>query len=244
MPVDKRPREKMIKYGSNSLTTEELMALIIRTGYQRETAIDLASNLLNKSKGLKGIIDFTPEEFMQYKGIGKAKSTQLCAVIELSKRISSCNYQGEILLNSPKEAVSLLMPMMRHLKQEHLYALLLDVKNKIIAKTLISKGGLASSTVHPREVFKKAIKKSCASLIIAHSSTVHPREVFKKAIKKSCASLIIAHNHPSGDPTPSDNDIEVTKRLLSAGEVLGIDLLDHLIIGDGKYISLKAKNLF
>ncbi|HMA59849.1 MAG TPA: DNA repair protein RadC [Halanaerobiales bacterium] len=219
MPVDKRPREKMIKYGSNSLTTEELMALIIRTGYQRETAIDLASNLLNKSKGLKGIIDFTPEEFMQYKGIGKAKSTQLCAVIELSKRISSCNYQGEILLNSPKEAVSLLMPMMRHLKQEHLYALLLDVKNKIIAKTLISKGGLASSTVHPREVFKKAIKKSCAS-------------------------LIIAHNHPSGDPTPSDNDIEVTKRLLSAGEVLGIDLLDHLIIGDGKYISLKAKNLF
>ncbi len=209
----------MIKYGSNSLTTEELMALIIRTGYQRETAIDLASNLLNKSKGLKGIIDFTPEEFMQYKGIGKAKSTQLCAVIELSKRISSCNYQGEILLNSPKEAVSLLMPMMRHLKQEHLYALLLDVKNKIIAKTLISKGGLASSTVHPREVFKKAIKKSCAS-------------------------LIIAHNHPSGDPTPSDNDIEVTKRLLSAGEVLGIDLLDHLIIGDGKYISLKAKNLF
>jgi len=219
MPVDKRPREKMIKYGSNSLTTEELMALIIRTGYQRETAIDLASNLLNKSKGLKGIIDFTPEEFMQYKGIGKAKSTQLCAVIELSKRISSCNYQGEILLNSPKEAASLLMPMMRHLKQEHLYALLLDVKNKIIAKTLISKGGLASSTVHPREVFKKAIKKSCAS-------------------------LIIAHNHPSGDPTPSDNDIEVTKRLLSAGEVLGIDLLDHLIIGDGKYISLKAKNLF
>jgi len=219
MPLDKRPREKMIKYGSNSLTTEELMALIIRTGYQRETAIDLASNLLNKSKGLKGIIDFTPEEFMQYKGIGKAKSTQLCAVIELSKRISSCNYQGEILLNSPKEAVSLLMPMMRHLKQEHLYALLLDVKNKIIAKTLISKGGLASSTVHPREVFKKAIKKSCAS-------------------------LIIAHNHPSGDPTPSDNDIEVTKRLLSAGEVLGIDLLDHLIIGDGKYISLKAKNLF
>ncbi len=219
MPVDKRPREKMIKYGRNSLTTEELIALIIRTGYQRETAIDLASNLLKKTKGLKGIIDFTPEEFMQYKGIGKAKSTQLCAVIELSKRISSCNYQGEILLNSPKEAASLLMPMMRHLKQEHLYALLLDVKNKIIAKTLISKGGLASSTVHPREVFKKAIKKSCAS-------------------------LIIAHNHPSGDPTPSDNDIEVTKRLLSAGEVLGIDLLDHLIIGDGKYISLKAKNLF
>lgn len=219
MPLDKRPREKMIKYGSNSLSTEELIALIIRTGNQKQTAIDLASNLLNKTGGLKGIIDFTPEEFMQYQGIGKAKGTQLCAVIELSKRISSCNYKGEILINSPKEAASLLMPMMRHLKQEHLYALLLNVKNKIIARTLISKGGLSSSTVHPREVFKKAIKKSCAA-------------------------LIIAHNHPSGDPTPSENDIEVTKRLFAAGEVLGIDLLDHLIIGDGKYISLKAKNLF
>ncbi|HKL13158.1 MAG TPA: DNA repair protein RadC [Halanaerobiales bacterium] len=219
MPLDKRPREKMIKYGSNSLTTEELVALIIRTGSKKETAIDLANNLLNQTNGLKGIIDFTPEEFMKYRGIGKAKGTQLCAVIELSKRISSCKFQGKVVLNSPKDAASFLMPMMRYLRQEHLYAVLLDVKNKVIAKTLISKGGLSSSTVHPREVFKKAIKKSCAS-------------------------IIIAHNHPSGDPTPSDNDIEVTNRLFSAGEVLGIEVMDHIIIGDDKYISLKAKKLF
>ncbi len=219
MPLDKRPREKMVKYGSKSLTTEELIALIIRTGTQSDNAVDLAHNLLNKTEGLKGIIDFTPEEFMQYKGIGLAKSTQLCAVVELSKRISSSNFEGKINLNSPQDAASLLIPMLRHLKQEHLYALLMDVKNKIIAKTLVSKGGLSSSTVHPREVFKKAIKKSCAA-------------------------IIIAHNHPSGDPTPSDNDIEVTKRLYEAGEILGIELLDHLIIGDGKYFSMKAKNLF
>lgn len=218
MPIDQRPREKMIKYGSKSLSTEELIALIIRTGNRENTAIQLANNLICKSRGLKNIIDYTPEEFMHFKGIGRAKSTQLCAVIELSKRINNCNFKGEINLNTPADVASLLMSELRHLKQEHLYAILLDVKNKMIGKVLISKGGLASSVVHPREVFKKAIKKSCAS-------------------------LIIAHNHPSGDPTPSDNDIEVTKSLISAGEILGIDLLDHIIIGDGRYVSLKEKNL-
>lgn len=219
MPIDKRPREKLIKYGSESLSTEELIALVIRTGNKRDTAIDLANNLMHKTKGLKGLIDFTPEEFMQYKGIGKAKSTQLCAVIELSKRINQTEFRGKINLNTPKEVASLLMSEMRHLTQEHLYAILMDIKNKLIAKVLITKGGLTNSVVHPREVFKKAIKKSCAS-------------------------LIVVHNHPSGDPTPSDNDIEVTKRLNSAGEILGIELLDHIIIGDGKYVSLKEKKLF
>jgi len=219
MPIDKRPREKMIKYGSKSLNTEELIALIIRTGSKTDTAISLANNLMNKTAGLKGMIAFTPEEFMQYKGIGKAKSTQLCAVIELSKRINRCNFQGEISINGPEDVASLLMSEMRHFKQEHLYALLLDVKNKLIAKLLISKGGLASSLVHPREVFKPAIKKSSAS-------------------------VIVVHNHPSGDPTPSHNDIEVTNNLFSAGEVLKIKVLDHVIIGDGRYVSMKEKKLF
>lgn len=219
MPINKRPREKLIKYGSKSLNTEELIALIIRTGNKSDTAIDLANNLMHKTKGLKGIIDYTPEEFMQYKGIGKAKSTQLCAVVELSKRINQSKLREKINLNTPKEVVSLLMSEMRHLKQEHLYAILMDIKNKMIAKVLITKGGLANSVVHPREVFKKAIKKSCAS-------------------------LIVVHNHPSGDPTPSKNDIKITKRLSSAGKILGIELLDHVIIGDGKYVSLKEKKLF
>ncbi len=219
MPVEKRPREKIIKYGSNTLSTEELIALIIRTGYQSITAVELANNLINKSNGLKGIIDFTPEEFMKNKGIGIAKGTQLCAVVELSKRINSCKFQGEIILNSSSDVASLLMSELRHLKQEHLYVIMMDVKNKMIAKELISKGGLASSVVHPREVFKKAIKKSCAS-------------------------IIVVHNHPSGNPTPSRNDIEVSKRLSSAGDILGIEVLDHIIIGDGRYISLKESNLF
>ncbi|MFO7815815.1 MAG: DNA repair protein RadC [Halanaerobiales bacterium] len=219
MPVDKRPREKIIKYGSSSLSTEELIALIIRTGYKSITAVELGNNLINKADGLKGIIDFTPEEFMKYKGIGIAKSTQLCAVIELSKRINSCKYQGEIVLNSSSDVASLMMSELRHLKQEHLYVIMMDVKNKMIAKELITKGGLSSSVVHPREVFKIAIKKSSAS-------------------------IIVVHNHPSGDPTPSQNDIDVSKSLLSAGQILGIEVLDHIIIGDGKYISLKERNLF
>ena len=209
----------MLKYGAKSLSTEELIALVIRTGNKADTAIDLANNLINKAKGLKGIIDFTPEEFMEYKGIGKAKGTQLCAVIELSKRINQSKYQGEVKINSPDNVVSFMMSELRYLKQEHLYAILLDVKSKMIGKILISKGGLSSSIVHPREVFKLAIKKSSAS-------------------------IILVHNHPSGEPNPSDNDIEITKRLYSVGEIIGIEILDHIIIGDGKYISLKEENIF
>lgn len=209
----------MLKFGPKRLSTEELLALIIRTGNKSDTAIDLANNLINKAKGLKGIIDFTPEEFMEYKGIGKAKGTQLCAVIELSKRINKSNYQGEVIFNSPDDVAALMMSELRYLRQEHLYSLLLDVKNKMIGKVLISKGGLSSSVVHPREVFKLAIKKSCAS-------------------------IILVHNHPSGEPNPSSNDIDITKRLYSVGEIIGIEVIDHIIIGDGKYISLKEKNIF
>jgi DNA repair protein RadC len=209
----------MLKFGPKSLSTEELIALIIRTGNKSDTAIDLANNLINKAKGLRGIIDFTPEEFMEYKGIGKAKGTQLCAVIELSKRINQSKYHNKIRINSPDNIVSLMMSELRYLKQEHLYAILLDVKSKMIGKILISKGGLSSSIVHPREVFKLAIKKSSAS-------------------------IILVHNHPSGDPNPSNEDIKITKRLYSVGEIIGIEILDHIIIGDGKYISLKEKNIF
>ncbi len=209
----------MLKFGPKSLSTEELIALIIRTGNKSDTAIDLANNLINKAKGLRGVIDFTPEEFMEYKGIGKAKGTQLCAVIELSKRINQSKYHDEIRINSPDNVVSLMMSELRYLKQEHLYAILLDVKSKMIGKILISKGGLSSSIVHPREVFKLAIKKSSAS-------------------------IILVHNHPSGEPNPSNEDIKITKRLYSVGEIIGIEILDHIIIGDGKYISLKEKNIF
>ena len=209
----------MLKFGPKSLSTEELIALIIRTGNKSDTAIELANNLINKAKGLRGVIDFTPEEFMEYKGIGKAKGTQLCAVIELSKRINQSKYQDDIRINSPDNVVSLMMSELRYLKQEHLYAILLDVKSKMIGKILISKGGLSSSIVHPREVFKLAIKKSSAS-------------------------VILVHNHPSGEPNPSNEDIKITKRLYSVGEIIGIEILDHIIIGDGKYISLKEKNIF
>ncbi|MCF8008832.1 MAG: DNA repair protein RadC [Halanaerobiales bacterium] len=218
MPVEKRPREKMLKYGSKTLSTEELIALIIRTGSKGKTALELANYLINQNQGLNNLINFAPEEFMKYDGIGLAKSTQLCAVIELSKRINSYSNKEKLFINGPEDVGSTFMSELRFLKQEHLYVLLLDVKNKVIAKELISKGGL-------------------------DSSIVHPREVFKKAIKKSCASLILIHNHPSGDPTPSKNDIDVTKKLMSSGEIIGIELLDHIIIGDRKYISMKDKNI-
>ncbi|WP_427338974.1 RadC family protein [Caloranaerobacter sp. DY30410] len=219
LPEEERPREKLFKFGPKALSNSELLAIIIRTGNRKYTAIELSQRILSMDKsGLRYLTELTFEELTQLNGIGKCKAAQIIAAIELGKRLSSFNAESRIKVTCPHDVVNILMEEMRYLKKEYFKTILLDTKNNIIAIENTSIGSL-------------------------NSSIVHPREVFKEAIKRSSASIIIVHNHPSGDPTPSKEDINITKRLVEGGKILGIDLLDHIIIGDGKYVSLKEKNI-
>lgn len=219
IPVEERPRERMLQYGPESLSNAELLAILLRTGSSRESVFQLAHKILSEMETLQNLYEISIEELTKIRGIGPAKAIQIKAAIELGKRIIKQVSMDKIPVRSPGDVADYLMEDLKYLKQEHFIALLLDTKNQIVAKETISIGTL-------------------------NSSLVHPREVFKPAIKKSVSAIIIVHNHPSGDPTPSREDIEVTKRLAKAGEILGIDVLDHVIIGDSKYTSLKDKGLF
>lgn len=218
MPVDERPREKLIKYGAESLTDAELLALIIRIGNNKRTAVELSQDIINKFGGLKALNYLSINELIEVKGIGNTKAAQIKAVVELGKRLASLEREEKDIVRTPEDVVQLLMPEMRFLTQEVFKVILLDIKNQVISVPLISKGGLSSSIVHPREVFKEAIKRSAAA-------------------------MILAHNHPSGIPEPSREDISITKRLLAVGEIMGIDVLDHVIIGDGIYYSMREEGM-
>lgn len=218
IPRDERPRERMIRYGAESLSNAELLAILLRTGSSNESVVQLANKILAELKNLQNFYDVTIEELTKIKGIGPAKAVQIKAAIEFGKRIFKYAPLDKIKIRSPKDVADYLMEDMRYLKQERFLVLLLDTKNQVLGKEEISLGTL-------------------------NSSIVHPREVFKPAIKKSVSAIILVHNHPSGDPTPSREDIEVTKRMEEAGEILGIDVLDHIIIGDLTYVSLKEKGL-
>ncbi|AGB41895.1 DNA repair protein radc [Halobacteroides halobius DSM 5150] len=218
MPTDERPREKMVQYGSANLSTTELLALILRTGSHKKTALSLANELLSVCSGLEGLIEYSIAELQEISGIGIAKATQLQAVVELSQRIAVASSKLT-KISSPAEVAEILIPNLRYKMQECFMTVLLDTKNKVLAIEEISKGSL-------------------------NSSIVHPREVFRPAIKRSSAAIILAHNHPSGDLTASQEDIKISKRLAQAGEIIGIEVLDHLIIGSNNYSSLKTKGLF
>ncbi|TDO83471.1 DNA replication and repair protein RadC [Halanaerobium saccharolyticum] len=219
LPAEERPREKLLKKGSKYLSTAELLALIIRTGNRERTAVELAQDVLSFHGGLSGLQDLSCEELQEINGIGTAKAAQIKAVTELSRRISSLKNQKKDLVSNPIQAAELLAAEMRFLKQEVLRVILLDVKNKVIAVPEISRGGLSSSIVHPREVFKQAIRRSSAA-------------------------MILVHNHPSGDPTPSTDDLSITKKLVKTGKIIGIEVMDHIIIAGDKYLSFKEKGLF
>lgn len=219
LPAEERPREKLLKKGSKYLTTAELLALIIRTGTKKRTAVELAQKLLSFYGGLEGLQDLSCEELKKIKGIGTAKAAQINAVTELSRRISALSNEKRDLVSNPIQAADFLAGEMRFLKQEVLRVILLDVKNKVIAAPEISRGGLSSSIVHPREVFKEAIRRSSAA-------------------------MILVHNHPSGDPTPSADDLSITKKLVKTGKIIGIEVIDHIIIAGDKYLSFKEKALF
>ncbi len=214
MPLEERPREKMKAVGADKLSNAELLAILLRTGYKEETAINLAETVIEKAEGLRYLPDYTLEELEKIKGMGPAKAVQLKAALELGRRITSTLRPDSLSLTSPHDVASFLMEEMRYYKKEYFKIILLDTKNFIISLEEISVGSL-------------------------NTSIVHPREIFHLPIKKSAAAIILVHNHPSGDPQPSREDLNVTNRLVEAGKILGILVLDHIIVGEEKYLSFK-----
>ena len=215
IPEGERPKEKLFKYGADILTNSELLALILRTGTRKENVIQLSSRLLSELEGLDGILDADADEIMAIKGIKHTKASQILALAELFKRfrtLKACS--KDVKVTSPKDVANVVMGEMMNLEQEVLKVILLSTKNIIIGTKDVFKGSL-------------------------NSSIVHPREIFKQAIKRNSASIIICHNHPSGDPTPSKEDINVTLRIKECGKIIGIELLDHIIIGKNKFVSFK-----
>lgn len=214
MRAEERPRERMQHYGPGALSHAELLAILLRTGTKDESSVHLAQRILNESGGLRRLAESEWEELTRIRGIGPAKALQLQAAIELGRRVARSRLPDTVKITCPQDAANLLMEELRHLKEEHFVCLFLDTKNQVIGRQTLSIGSL-------------------------NASIVHPREVFRAAIRRSSASILCAHNHPSGDPTPSPEDIALTRRLSEAGELLGVELLDHLVIGDNRYTSLK-----
>jgi len=215
-PEEERPRERFMLNGAESLTNQELIAILIQTGSKDESALDVANRLLHHFNGLRILKDSTLDELKAIKGIGTAKGLQLLAALELGRRVSKLAFKERYAIRSPEDAAKYLMDEMRFLSQEHFICMYLNTKNIVMHKQTIFIGSL-------------------------NASIVHPREVYKEAIKRSAASIICLHNHPSGDPSPSREDVEVTRRLAESGKIIGIDLLDHIIIGENKFVSLKEK---
>lgn len=216
IPQEERPKEKLMYAGAESLSTSELLALIIRTGNSSKSAVQLAEDVLAYSaKELGSLREADVQELTEIDGIGSTKACSIVASLELARRLLGRESdESRISMKNPESVANLLMEDMRGLKQEHLVALLLNAKCEIESRITVSIGELTSTVVHPREVFRPAIRKGSAG-------------------------IILAHNHPSGDPTPSQDDIQSTKRIMEVSKLVGIRLLDHLIIGDGRYISLR-----
>ena len=215
-PEKERPRERLISLGPAGMSEAQLIAIILRTGGGGTSAIDLGMELLDKFGSLKKIEQASITELCESKGLGKAKAAQIKAALELGRRMFfETTFKGPLLSNS-SSVFSYFHPKFMDIKKEIFYCAMLDVKNRLINESKISEGSLTTSVVHPREAFKNAIKESAAS-------------------------VIFVHNHPSGDPTPSRDDILITEKLSEAGETVGIKMLDHIIIGDGKYTSMLEK---
>ncbi|MCX6803652.1 MAG: DNA repair protein RadC [Candidatus Diapherotrites archaeon] len=206
---ENRPRERFSKLGPNALSDAELLAIILQKGTRGENVIDVSNRIIAEF-GLEKLSSLSLTELQSINGIGQAKAMQIKAVFELNKRVKTKN--GLIVLSSAQDIFEYLRPKMSSLDKEHFVVLLLDSKNKLIKEEIISIGTL-------------------------NSSVIHPREIFKFAIKESANSIIIAHNHPSGDPNPSEQDKGITEKIVKAGEVIAVKVLDHVIIGKDSYYS-------
>lgn len=223
LPPEERPREKLLSKGVHALSSSELLAILIRTGRKDESVMRVAERLLNNfsregSNGLSALSTALPQEMTKVKGLGEAKAVTIAAAIELGKRMATAGMAGQVVIRSPQDAAELLMPRLRYERCEQFIGLMLSAKNHVVAQPIISVGTI-------------------------NASLVDARELFRVAIGYNAASVIVAHNHPSGDPTPSGDDIRITKRLLEAGQILDIPITDHVIIGDGRYVSMREQGI-
>ncbi|MDG0824597.1 DNA repair protein RadC [Staphylococcus equorum] len=216
---NQKPRERLLSHGASHLSHAELLAILINTGRKGSSSIDIANELLKSVDNLKELKMLSISDLNKIKGVGLYKALILKAAFELGERMHSGSVDDKIQISSPKDVADFMMGKMEHLTQEKFIALFLNSKNVIIKQKTIFVGTLNSSIVHPREIFSEAIK--CAS-----------------------NAIIVLHNHPSGDVTPSNEDIKTTERLKKCGQVLGIDLLDHIIIGDHTYLSMVEEGYF
>lgn len=219
LPLEERPREKLVSYGPAVLSNAELLAILLRTGTRGESVLRMAERVLAycKDRGLASMMHMSVEELAKIHGLGPGKAATVLAAVELGRRLAIAEARVEII-HGPEDVARFAMPHFRHETKEHFAVLLLNTKNHILAMPVISQGSLTASVVHPREVFEAAVRHSAAS-------------------------MILLHNHPSGDPSPSREDIAVTERLVKAGQIMDIPVLDHVIIGNDSFASLKEKGL-
>jgi len=213
-----RPRERLEALGPQALTNAELIAILLRVGVSGENAVDVGQRLLNKFGGLSGLHRAPFEELLNQHGVGEAKASQIKAAIELGRRLTLESPEERPSINSPADAAALVQYEMSALDQEHLRVMVLDRRNRVLEIVEVYKGSVSSSQVRVGEVFKEAVRKNASA-------------------------LIVIHNHPSGDPTPSPDDVAVTRAIVQAGKLLDIDVLDHLVIGQGKWTSMKERGL-
>lgn len=216
LPDSSKPRERFLKYGAEVLSDSELMAIILRTGTIQENVIQMCDRLI-KEQSLENLFDCTLNELQEIKGIGPSKAMQILAMSELGKRYSKAKNPVNKIACS-EDVYNYFKDRLKGEKQENFYVLLLSTKNKIISEHLISKG-------------------------VLDSAIIHPREVFRPAIRNSASKIILVHNHPSGDPEPSEEDIDITKQIISVGKEIDIKVLDHVILGGEGWWSWKEKTL-
>ena len=216
LPSQERPVEKLLSYGSGSLSNTELVAVLLGSGIGGMSAIGLAEKVLTHTGGLPGLCEISAEDLIDLPGIGPKKAATIICAMELGRRASTPGGKTRRKINTPSDMADFFMENMRHLKKEHFKVLLLNVRLEVMGLETVSIGDLAGAPVHPRETFEPAIRKGAAA-------------------------VCFAHNHPSGDPEPSEDDIKVTRRLMECGDILGIRVLDHIIIGDGAFRSLKEE---
>ena len=218
LPSIERPRERLSNNGASSLSNSELLAIILRTGSSSSSALDLASKLLARFGNLGGLNKATFSELCKEHGIGEAKTSQIKAAFELGRRLHISQPEQRLVVKSPQDIADLLLSEMSFFDQEHLRVVLLNTKNQVMRIPEIYKGNV-------------------------NTSQIRISEVFREAIRENSPAIIVVHNHPSGDPTPSKEDINITEQVVKAGELLNIEVLDHIIVGQQKYVSLKEQGL-
>jgi DNA repair protein RadC len=218
LALEDRPREKLLARGAEVLGTNELLAVVLGTGTHRLSALELANEILSSTGGLSGLADLSPNGLARLKGLKTARTARLVAALELGRRLLSEPAESRPVFRTPEDVGRYLLPRFGAKPVEEFGLLILDTRNRLKRLQVISRGSL-------------------------NGSLVHPREVFREAVALQAAGLVLFHNHPSGDPSPSQEDLSLTRRLREAGHIMGIEVLDHVIVGWGRCVSLKEKGL-